>query len=111
VLGKYVLAVCRLSTTENSLTAGEAQTTFRREPRRVELLTNARLSQYVALAVEMSERAQETVDRATELLRQSPDLLSFRDRVMIGFTLKMLSNFRALIDDAHAARAETMHHY
>ena len=57
-------------------------------------MTDARLSQYVALATEMSERAQETTDKATELLRQSPGLLSFRDRVMIGFTLKMLSTFR-----------------
>jgi hypothetical protein len=59
----------------------------------------------------MAEQAQLTFDKATELLRQNPGLLTFRDRVVIGLTLKMLSAFRALIQDADSRRAEAMHHY
>jgi hypothetical protein len=70
----------------------------------------ARLPLYVAFAEEVCAVIERMADQATAWLGTTGYKQTFRDRVATGLCLKIDSSFRALIDDARAGRAETMHH-
>ena len=68
------------------------------------------LSESIALAEEVCTVAKRMAAQATEWIRATGYERTFRDDVLTGLSLKIDSSFRALIDDARAGRAESMHH-
>jgi hypothetical protein len=70
----------------------------------------ARLPLYIAFAEEVCAVTERMAGQATAWLKTTGYKQTFRDRVVTGLCLKIDSSFRALIDDARAGRAETMHH-
>ena len=69
-----------------------------------------KLVRYVALGEELIRFTAGLAQVATSALRDAGLEQSFRDRVLTGLALKIDSTFRALLDDARAARGESMHH-
>jgi Family of unknown function (DUF5677) len=74
------------------------------------MATDDRLQAYLALGEDLCGRTAQLVGEVTPRLVANPEILSFRDRVLIGLALKIDSSFRSLIVDARAHRLEAMHH-
>jgi hypothetical protein len=69
-----------------------------------------KLSDSIALAEEVCMTAERLAAQATAWINATGHELTIREHVLTGLALKIESSFRALIDDARAGRAETMHH-
>lgn len=69
-----------------------------------------RVETYLGVADELCTRAEAFAAAANAALAEGRYKLTFRDRVMIGFALKIDSAFRALISDVRMNRSESMHH-
>ena len=69
-----------------------------------------RVEAYLQVADALCSRAEAFAAAANAARVQAQYTLTFRDRVMIGFGLKIDSAFRALISDVRANRSESMHH-
>jgi hypothetical protein len=54
--------------------------------------------------------AAEIVSRGHHAPAENLQNLTLRDRILVGFSLKMLATFEALLDDATRRRGEAMHH-
>lgn len=70
----------------------------------------SRVEAYLGVADDLCTRVEAFAAAANATLAQKRYPLTYRDRVMIGFALKIDSAFRALISDVRVNRSESMHH-
>jgi hypothetical protein len=69
-----------------------------------------KLDALIELADRLAVAIKEFINKAAAVLQSERHTLSVRDHVLVAIELKILSAFRALVDDARETRIETLHH-
>ena len=74
------------------------------------LKTNDKLESALKVACEVQRLAKNIVERVSTNLQERNEVFGLRDRVLVGFVLKIYRSFECLADDSLKKRIETTHH-